>query len=131
MDFDRLSPEEREVVGDPEDYDWAHPIVPPPAARERTQFSMRVEAALYAELLNSAQARGLRFSDVVREALEAYIGRGRKSVTGTAPAYSISGASIIVSSDPGGWSPTTRGVDPERLETKQVPPPHTVPSTTG
>ena len=24
--FDRLSSEEREVVGDPEDYDWDHPI---------------------------------------------------------------------------------------------------------
>lgn len=75
--FDRLSPDERTIVGDPEDYDWEHPVEPPPAERPqgRSQFSMRIDPLLYGELAIAAQSRSMTFSEVVREALERYVGR--------------------------------------------------------
>lgn len=115
--FEHLTPEERAVVGDPEDYDWDSPIAPPPARRDRSHFSVRVDPTLYAELATTAERHGVRFSDVVREALETYVGR-RQPLVGNA-VYSISGASVIVSEARGAWGTPTRGFDPERLDTNQ------------
>lgn len=114
--FDHLSAEERAVVGDPEDYDWDLPISAPPARRDRSQFSMRVEPKLYGELVDVAQTRGVRFSEVVREALEQYVGR-RQPVTATA-AYSVGfGYAIIGPEKASPWT-STRGTDPRDLHTE-------------
>lgn len=69
--FDHLSPEERAVVGDPGDYDWDDQVQPgPPQPRGgRTQFSMRLDQVLYDRIAAIASARGVSFSDIVREAL--------------------------------------------------------------
>lgn len=109
--FDHLSSEERAVVGNPEDYAWDDPVVVPPAPLQaRRQFSMRIDPILYAELSRIAGTRGVSFSDVIREALETFLGR-RQSGVGTA-AYSIGDVKVIVSKDARGWDGgPTRGPD--------------------
>lgn len=75
--FDDLSSQERDVIGEPADYDWDHPITPPRAEpKGRTQFSMRIEAALYTQLADLAASRGLTFSELVRETLSAAVKGG-------------------------------------------------------
>ena len=76
--FDHLSDEERAVVGDPSDYDWDGATRLPAAPRPtgKAQFSMRVDPKLYAQIYDLALARGVNFSDLVREALTAFVARG-------------------------------------------------------
>ena len=82
QELDALSPEERMVVGEADDYDWEHPVAAPPAAtpQGRSQFSMRIDPELHRALVLAAQARGVRFSDVVRDALQRYVGGGDAAV---------------------------------------------------
>jgi len=95
--FDHLSPEERAVVGEPEDYDWEHPIEPEAAVRPhgRSQFSMRIDPVLHSELMVAAQTKGVSFSEVVREALEGFVGRG--GVAQGPAMISFSNANVITS----------------------------------
>lgn len=109
--FDHLSAEERAVVGDPEDYAWDDPQQVRPAVRPaRSHFSLRIDPVLYAELAGVAGARGVSFSDVIREALETFLGR-RQAAAGSA-AYSIGDVRFIISEDARAWGGApTRGTD--------------------
>ncbi|CAN5543399.1 hypothetical protein BH20CHL6_BH20CHL6_15910 [soil metagenome] len=109
--FDHLSAEERAVVGDPEDYAWDVPVeAPPTLLHARSQFSMRIDPVMYAELARIAESRGVSFSDVIREALETFLGR-RQPNAGSA-AHSIGEVKVIVSKDARGWDGgPTRGGD--------------------
>lgn len=110
--FDHLTPEEKAVVGDPQDYDWDHPIdAPAPRRERRSQFSMRIDPGLYAEIATIADGRGAAFTDVVREALEIYVGR-RQPAVGRA-AFSVARATVFVSEDMQPWGSATRGADAE------------------
>ena len=89
--FDHLSPDERAVVGAPNDYDWAGASSVGVSARpDATQFSLRVDRALLRELRKIAQANGVTVSEAARESLEQYV------LTGGRPAA----ASIQVSFRP-------------------------------
>ena len=81
--FEHLSSRERAVVGSPDDYDWDAAVSLP--ARERpavTQFSLRVEQALFDGLQAIAKERGVTLSDVAREALERFVrAGGRQAVS--------------------------------------------------
>ncbi len=109
--FDHLSAQERAVVGDPEDYAWDDPQqVSPAAPQGRSQFSLRIDPVLYAELAGVAGSRGVSFSDVIREALETFLGR-RQAAAGSA-AYSIGEVKFVISEDARGWGGApTRGTD--------------------
>ncbi len=110
--FDHLSPEERAVVGDPQDYDWEHPIEAPAPRREaRSQFSMRIDPKLYSEIATIAEGRGAAFTDVVREALEIHVGRRRPAVGRSA--FSVARATVFVTEDMQPWGSATRGSDAE------------------
>jgi antitoxin component of RelBE/YafQ-DinJ toxin-antitoxin module len=75
--FDHLSPEERAVVGAPDDYDWAGATSIAQSARPSvTQFSLRVDRALLRQLQAIAHARGMTVSEVARESLERYVRAG-------------------------------------------------------
>ncbi len=75
--FDHLSPDERAVVGAPDDYDWAGATSVAGSARPSgTQFSLRVDRALLRQLQAIAQERGLTVSEVARESLERYVATG-------------------------------------------------------
>ena len=75
--FDHLSPQEREIVGDPADYDWESAIELPARRRrsETAQFSLRVERDIQDALARIAQEQGMSFSEAARDALRAYVGR--------------------------------------------------------
>jgi hypothetical protein len=81
--FDHLSPRERAVVGDSDDYAWDAAVSLP--ARERpavTQFSLRVDRVLHDGLQALAKERGVTLSDVAREALERFVrAGGRPAIT--------------------------------------------------
>jgi len=72
--FESLSPEERAVVGAPDDYDWAGATAVGVSARpDATQFSLRVDRTLLGELRRIAQANGVTVSEAARESLEQYV----------------------------------------------------------
>ncbi len=75
--FDHLSPQEREVVGEPADYDWDNAIELPARRRksETAQFSLRVDRDIQDAMARLAQERGMTFSEAARDALRAYVGR--------------------------------------------------------
>lgn len=78
--FDHLSPEERAVVGEPQDYDWENAVDLP--ARQRpaaTQFSLRVEESLLHQLQAIARERGVTVSEVAREALGQFVESGGRT----------------------------------------------------
>lgn len=111
--FDHLSQQERDIVGDPGDYDWEHPITPPPAVRARNQFSMRLDPSLYQQVAELAQARGMNFSDVVREAIIRAVGSTYSTPGQT---LSVGGARIILRTDTE-TTVRTEGPDIQREET--------------
>ena len=75
--FNHLSPDERAVVGAPDDYDWAGATSAGATARpDVTQFSLRVERALLGDLRRIAQANGMTVSEAARESLELYVQMG-------------------------------------------------------
>jgi hypothetical protein len=91
--FDHLSDDESAVVGAPDDYEWAAAVRAPSRRRgETTQFSLRIEKRLVATLDDIARERGVSFSEIVRDAISAYLG-----VASQAPQfYEVSGAGISV-----------------------------------
>ncbi len=77
QNFDHLSPAERAVVGEPDDYDWDAAIQLAPRARpEMAQFSLRVERQLLEAIQAMAQLRKTSVSDIARGALEQYLATG-------------------------------------------------------
>lgn len=129
--FDRLSAAERAVVGEPGDYDWEHPIDPPPAKRRgRTaQFSLRADQRVIDALSREADERGVSFSDVVREALEGYL-EMESAATHVTAVYSVANAKVILHGNQrAGWS-ATHGTDPQSL-TARGRPDDITPSVTG
>lgn len=88
--FDHLSSRERAVAGSPDDYDWTHAIDLPELVRpEVTQFSLRVDRALFGQLQAIARGRRSTFSDVARETLERYVqSGGRPAVTNIQVSFS-------------------------------------------
>ena len=121
--FQNLSADERAVVGDPEDYAWDSPVTAPPArGHPRSHFSMRIDPVLYGQVQQSAIARGITFSDAVREALEASVGQRR--VTHCDLAFSVGGERVTVFTSAGTasiWVPTTRGEDVRQTVTSARP----------
>lgn len=114
--FDHLSAAERAVVGDPEDYDWEHPIEASPARRKArsAQFSIRADQRVIDALSRVADEQGVSFSDVVREALEGYL-EGETATTHLTAVYSVANAKVILhGSRRATWSPT-RGTDPQSI----------------
>jgi hypothetical protein len=72
--FENLSPDERAVVGEPDDYDWAAATTVRASVRpEATQFSLRVDRALLDDLRRIAQTNGKTVSEAARESLEQYV----------------------------------------------------------
>ncbi|MEO8570854.1 MAG: ribbon-helix-helix protein, CopG family [Chloroflexota bacterium] len=77
--FDQLSGAEREVVGNPADYEWNDAIDLPARSRpESVQFSLRVERETYEGLQAIARERHVTFSDVARDAIARYVRSGGK-----------------------------------------------------
>jgi len=74
--MDRLSPKERDVAGNPDEYDWDNATELPPRAPGSTQFSLRVERQLMTSLQELARIRSTTLSTVAREALEQYVASG-------------------------------------------------------
>lgn len=120
--FDHLSPEERAVVGAPDDFDWQGAIDLPARERPTTQFSVRVDRSTYDGLQTLARIRGTSFSEAVRDALDRYVrAGGRPSLSNVTVTFGdrmlvqVAGARAEV--------PTTRPDDPEaRLVTADVGP---------
>lgn len=106
--FEHLSETEREVVGAPEEYDWDHPIAGGQARTTRSHFSMRIDPALYDNLASLADLRSVRFSDVVRDALETYLGR-RTQINGAT--FTVGGAQVILTDYSSAWTSLSRGVE--------------------
>lgn len=72
--FDRLSANERAVVGSPGDYDWDGATTSPARPRpDMTQFSLRLERELYDALQVAADRENLRVSDIARAALRSFL----------------------------------------------------------
>jgi hypothetical protein len=70
--FDHLSSAEREIVGDPSDYDWNAAVrLPARSSSDTVQFSVRVPRSAVARLRQEAVDRNISFSDIVREAITA------------------------------------------------------------
>lgn len=106
--FEHLTEAERAVVGDPDDYDWANPVAAEPAPRRRrtTQFSLRADEEIVKELLAMANAQGVTFSELVRDALATYLHNAevKTALTGV---FSLANANAIFhGSIRGGWSQT-------------------------
>ncbi|MFV2063591.1 MAG: ribbon-helix-helix protein, CopG family [Chloroflexota bacterium] len=116
--FDHLSPEEREVVGDPSDWAWEEPETAAPARRARmTQFSLRLNQRWYDALQALAQEREVSFSDIAREAIESYLGQRDKGAT---PGIAVSTADVrVVFHGQAYFTPTQSSVpnaEPEKLQ---------------
>ena len=78
--FDHLSPEERAVVGAPGDYNWAGASSVGASTRpDVTQFSLRVDRVLLADLRRIAQSNGMTVSEAARESLEQYVLTGGRA----------------------------------------------------
>jgi len=106
--FEHLSEAERAVVGDSEDFDWAHPVTAEPAPRRRrtAQFSLRADEETVKELMAMASAQGVTFSELVREALVTYI-QNAEVKTALTGVFSLANANVIFHGTMrGGWSQT-------------------------
>jgi hypothetical protein len=121
--LDELSPRERTVVGDADAYDWDAATRLP--ARERpavTQFSLRVDKALFEDLQTLARERGVTLSDVAREALERFVrAGGRPAITNVQVSFpSDSGLLVQVAGTRAELSPSRRAASPDERVTAVV-----------
>ena len=74
LGFEKLSSQEKEVVGTADDYAWDEAITLPARRRPQTvQFSLRLDRATYIELRSISRRRGMTFSEVAREGLAAFV----------------------------------------------------------
>jgi hypothetical protein len=76
--FEGLSPEERAVVGSPEDYAWNEALDLParPRLSDSVQFSIRIDRSDMSALQKIAASRETSFSETVRDALRRYVAAG-------------------------------------------------------
>jgi hypothetical protein len=93
--FAALSPEERAHFGPAEEWELAG--YSPPRARtdEMRQFSLRVPTADLRALRDLAEQRGVRFSVVVRDAIENYVGSSSSTSAPNALRISVRSVSAV------------------------------------
>lgn len=97
QEFEHLSPSERAVVGSPEEYNWDDAVRLPARGRPAvTQFSLRIDKALFDELQALAKARGVTLSDVAREGLERYVRAGGRPAVSNIQVSFPSDAGLLV-----------------------------------
>jgi hypothetical protein len=116
-----LSPREREVVGEPEDYEWDETVELPARIRsDMTQFSLRVERALLEGLQALAREQATSLSEIARDALDAYlVTGGRPTISNIQVSFALD-AGVLVQVEGGATaqvSPNQRSGSPDKWET--------------
>jgi predicted DNA-binding protein len=88
--FAKLSPEEKARYGPAEEWDIEGYVGPRGRASDSAQFSLRVPKTEFDALRKLADARGMTFSDVVREAIAHFMS--------AAPQHRLSNVTLRISS---------------------------------
>lgn len=121
--LDGLSDRERQVVGAPDDYDWATAVRQTPRSRpESVQFSLRVERSLLNSLQAFAAARNATVSDVARDALARYVrADGRPAISNVQVSFPRDvGVLLQVHGGRAELSPNRRDASPDERTPDQV-----------